>query len=138
MKKELISFFVLVVLGGGPVFFTSSCEKRPGTPAAIVLDDDQYSGAGYVRNFSVGDGNLTFTVYRKSGDTETLAVRGCGKCQTDSNVNGQHYEVSFSAGGSIWEVATVDVAMKSGLNTIVIKRKDSGQGGMRIDYIEIQ
>ena len=37
MNKELIKFFVLVVLGGGPVFFISSCEKGPGTPAAIVL-----------------------------------------------------------------------------------------------------
>ncbi len=137
MIKELIKFCVLVVLGGW-LFFTSSCEKGPGTPPTIVLDDDQYSGAGYARNFSVGNGDLTFIVNRKSGGTETLAVRGCGKCQVDINVNGQHYEVSFSAGGSTWDVATVDVAMKSGLNTIVIKRKDSGQGGMRIDYIEIQ
>ena len=137
MNKKLINLFVLVVMCAGPVFFTSSCEKGSETPA-IVLGDDQYSGAGYARNFSVGNGDLTFIVNRKSGGTETLAVRGCGKCQVDINVNGQHYEVSFSAGGSTWDVATVDVAMKSGLNTIVIKRKDSGQGGMRIDYIEIQ
>ena len=137
MNKKLINLFVLVVMYAGPVFFTSPCEKGSETPA-IVLGDDQYSGAGYARNFSAGNGDLTFTVSRKSGGTETLAVRGCGKAQADINVNGQHYEVSFSAGGSIWEIATIDVTLDSGLNTIVIRRKDAGQGGMRIDYIEIQ
>ena len=50
MENKLLKLFLLVV-----VFFWApliSCDKGPYSPE--VLGEDEYSGAGYARNFSQG------------------------------------------------------------------------------------
>lgn len=137
MESKLLKLILVIVCGSAAAFVTS-CEKGSGTPfVPEVLEDDQCSGAGYAKGFFLGKGELSFTVNRKSSETVTLAVRGCGKAEAGIIVNGKNYSVTFRQGGSIWEVSTVDVSLNAGLNTITIQRKDSGETGMRIDYIEI-
>ena len=137
METNFIKFYLVIACVSAAAFVTS-CENGSGTPyVPEVLTDDKCSGAGYAKGFFLGKGELCFSLNHPSSENVTLAIRGCGKAEAEIIVNGNHYSVTFREGGSTWEVSTVNVSLNAGLNSVIIRRKDNGETGMRIDYIEI-
>ena len=138
MGTKLLKLFLVIIVCGSAAAFVSSCDNERVTPyVPEVLTDDQCSGAGYAKGFFLGKGELCFTLKHPSSENVSLAVRGCGKAEAEIIVNGESYSVTFREGGSIWEVSSVNVSLNAGLNSVIIRRKDKGETGMRIDYIEI-
>ena len=138
MGTKLLKLFLVIIVCGSAAAFFTSCENGSGTPyVPEVLTDDQCSGAGYAKGFFLGKGELCFSLSHPSSENITLAIRGCGKAEAEVIVNGEHHSVTFREGGSTWEVSTVNVSLNAGLNSVIIRRKDNGETGMRIDYIEI-
>ena len=137
MRNNLLKLFWVVVCACAAAF-VSSCDNERVTPyVPEELADDQCSGAGYAKGFFLGKGELCFTLKHPSSENVSLAVRGCGKAEAEIIVNGEPYSVTFRECGSTWEVSSVNVSLNAGLNSVIIRRKDKGETGMRIDYIEI-
>ena len=137
MRNNLLKLFWVVVCVSAAAF-VSSCDNERVTPYVPEgLADDQCSGGGYAKGFFLGKGELCFTLKHPSSENVSLAVRGCGKAEAEIIVNGESYSVTFREGGSTWEVSSVNVSLNAGLNSVIIRRKDKGETGMRIDYIEI-
>lgn len=113
-----------------------SCSRSEDCGMPYPLDDDAYSGAGYVEISSVQDGELCFMVSSDTGKDTQLTVRGRGSANAEIVTEANIYPLSFDE-EHLWEEVTITVHLNAGKNSIRIKKCADAGTTLHIDYMEL-
>lgn len=117
-----------------------SCKEDRGLIECKCTYND-YSGVGYVRNFSPDGGSIIIDVYSDVANEKNVVIRCLSLDKTSISeailkVNNTEYSFIISEFDK-WNNVCFPIKLESGINSLKIYKKAGGKGYFRIDYIEL-
>ncbi|WP_042166274.1 S-layer homology domain-containing protein [Paenibacillus gorillae] len=109
---------------------------------AVKTTTAGFSGEGYADGFTAVGGKIAFTVNAQAAGNYETAVRynnaSAEAKRFNVYVNGLpsgHVELPAAQG---WSTAELDLALRSGINTVSLQVDGAGDGGAAIDYLIVK
>ncbi|MFC6553409.1 S-layer homology domain-containing protein [Cohnella cellulosilytica] len=116
-------------------------EAFAGAGVAIGSSGTGFSGSGYAENFAQDKGRLSFAVHAQSAGTYEAVIRyrnTGGESALNIVVNGYSAEALTLPEAADWTDAVVDVALRSGMNSLALETAAPGGDGIAVDYAVVK